>query len=98
MRIGGKEAKSEHSTLSWMAMLFAAGMGIGMQLVVIAFALLIFVMIVGFDVVSVSILDTMIAYVENFVGLSNPHGRDDTAWMHGWTVLLSIKSLIKSVS
>lgn len=30
IRIGGKEAKSEHSTLSWIAMLFAAGMGIGL--------------------------------------------------------------------
>lgn len=51
-----------------------------------AFGLLIFVMIVGFDIIMVSIPDTLVAYVENFVGLSNPYGRDDTAWMHGWTV------------
>jgi len=30
VRIGGKEAKPEHSSLSWLAMLFAAGMGIGL--------------------------------------------------------------------
>ncbi|MEZ9233057.1 BCCT family transporter [Vibrio amylolyticus] len=30
IRIGGKEAKTEHSTLSWVMMLFAAGMGIGL--------------------------------------------------------------------
>ena len=53
---------------------------------VFAFALLIFVMIVGFDIIVVSVPDTLVAYVENFVGLSNPYGRDDTAWMHGWTV------------
>ena len=51
-----------------------------------AFALLIIVIILGFDVVMVSIPETFIAYVQNFIGLSNPHGRDDTAWMHGWTV------------
>lgn len=31
IRIGGTEAKAEHSTLSWLAMLFAAGMGIGLM-------------------------------------------------------------------
>lgn len=31
VRIGGKEAKPEFSTLSWFAMLFAAGMGIGLM-------------------------------------------------------------------
>lgn len=31
IRIGGDNAKSEHSTISWMAMLFAAGMGIGLM-------------------------------------------------------------------
>ncbi|MGF1683089.1 BCCT family transporter [Photobacterium minamisatsumaniensis] len=30
IRIGGKQAKTEHSTLSWVTMLFAAGMGIGL--------------------------------------------------------------------
>jgi len=30
IRLGGKGAKPEHSTLSWLSMLFAAGMGIGL--------------------------------------------------------------------
>ncbi|WP_298941580.1 BCCT family transporter [uncultured Psychromonas sp.] len=51
-----------------------------------AFALLVFVVYVGFDVVVVSIPETFMAYVENIIPLSNPHGRDDTVWMHGWTV------------
>ncbi|PSW04332.1 BCCT family transporter [Photobacterium lipolyticum] len=94
---------------------FGTDGGIGMQLVVIAFvtfiailsvvrgidggvkvlsninmlfalALLMFVTYVGFDVVMNSIPETFMAYVENIIGLSNPHGRDDTTWMHGWTV------------
>lgn len=31
IRLGGDSAKAEHSTLSWLAMLFAAGMGIGLM-------------------------------------------------------------------
>ncbi|TNC80508.1 MAG: BCCT transporter [Oleiphilus sp.] len=31
IRLGGVEASPEHSTLSWLAMLFAAGMGIGLM-------------------------------------------------------------------
>ncbi|MDX1343131.1 MAG: BCCT family transporter [Reinekea sp.] len=31
IRIGGRDAAAEHSTLSWLAMLFAAGMGIGLM-------------------------------------------------------------------
>ncbi|MGF1757697.1 BCCT family transporter [Photobacterium sagamiensis] len=94
---------------------FGTDGGIGMQLVVIAFvtliaifsvvrgidggvkvlsninmlfalALLMFVTYVGFDVVMISIPETFMAYVENIIGLSNPHGREDTTWMHGWTV------------
>ncbi|MFT6924697.1 MAG: BCCT family betaine/carnitine transporter [Psychromonas sp.] len=53
---------------------------------VFAFALLVFVTYVGFDVVKVSIPETFMAYVENILPLSNPHGREDTVWMHGWTV------------
>ncbi len=30
IRIGGKDAETEHSTLSWATMLFAAGMGVGL--------------------------------------------------------------------
>ncbi|MFA0500465.1 BCCT family transporter, partial [Vibrio sp. 10N.222.46.A1] len=25
-------------------------------------------------------------YIENIIPLSNPHGREDEAWLHGWTV------------
>lgn len=31
IRLGGTEAKSEHSTIAWFCMLFAAGMGIGLM-------------------------------------------------------------------
>jgi len=31
LRLGGPDAKPEHSTISWLAMLFAAGMGIGLM-------------------------------------------------------------------
>lgn len=31
IRIGGEDAKPEHSNISWIAMLFAAGMGIGLM-------------------------------------------------------------------
>lgn len=30
IRLGGKEATPDHSTVSWLSMLFAAGMGIGL--------------------------------------------------------------------
>lgn len=53
---------------------------------VFAFGLLIFVLIISFDVIIVTIPETFIAYAENFVALSNPHGRDDLSWMQGWTV------------
>ncbi len=29
---------------------------------------------------------TIMGYVENIIPLSNPHGREDETWMHGWTV------------
>ncbi|MDV5168617.1 BCCT family transporter [Photobacterium rosenbergii] len=53
---------------------------------VFAFVLLVFVAFVGFDVVTVALPETIMAYFGNIVELSNPHGRDDTTWMHGWTV------------
>ena len=31
IRLGGDDAKAEYSYLSWLAMLFAAGMGIGLM-------------------------------------------------------------------
>ncbi|ELR63788.1 High-affinity choline uptake protein BetT [Photobacterium marinum] len=51
-----------------------------------AFALLLFVTYVSFDVAKLSLPETFMAYAENIIGLSNPHGREDTTWMHGWTV------------
>jgi len=51
-----------------------------------ALALLIFVIYVSFDIVMVSIPETFIAYADHIITLSNPHDRDDTVWMHGWTV------------
>lgn len=53
---------------------------------VFAFALLVFVTYVGFDIVVVSVPETFVAYITHIIPLSNPHDRDDTVWMHGWTV------------
>ena len=53
---------------------------------VIAFALLAFVLFISFDTAMLSLWDTTIAYAQNIIPLSNPHGREDTGWMHGWTV------------
>ncbi|KKL27393.1 hypothetical protein LCGC14_2385610, partial [marine sediment metagenome] len=52
----------------------------------IAFALLVFVCLVGFAVAMGNIPRTFMGYVENIIPLSNPHGREDETWMHGWTV------------
>ncbi|GAM76930.1 high-affinity choline uptake protein betT [Vibrio ishigakensis] len=51
-----------------------------------AFALLIFVIFVGKDTVLSSLWYTIEGYASNFVELSNPHGREDSVWMHAWTV------------
>jgi len=94
---------------------FGTDGGIGMQLIIIAFvtfiailsvirgieggvkllsninmlfalALLVFMTYIGFDIVKTSIPETFIAYVKNIIPLSSPGGREDTDWMHGWTV------------
>ena len=52
----------------------------------IAFVLLVFVALVGAAVAFGSIPTTLMAYVENLIPLSNPHGRPDEAWFQGWTV------------
>ncbi|KLV07919.1 BCCT family transporter [Photobacterium ganghwense] len=52
----------------------------------VALALLVFVALVGFSVSMSTVPTTVAGYVKNFVALSNPHGREDQAWMHGWTV------------
>ncbi|MCJ2375253.1 BCCT family transporter [Vibrio sp. ZSDZ34] len=53
---------------------------------VVAFVLLIMVALIAYAVTFGSIPTTFMAYVENIIPLSNPHGREDEAWMHGWTV------------
>ena len=53
---------------------------------IIAFSLLAFVCLVGFAVSMGNIPNTIMGYVENIIPLSNPHGREDETWMHGWTV------------
>lgn len=53
---------------------------------VFAFLLLIFVTIVCFNTAIKSVPETLMAYIENIIPLSNPHGREDETWMHGWTV------------
>ncbi|MFA0013047.1 BCCT family transporter [Vibrio lentus] len=52
----------------------------------VAFLLLILVALIGYAVTLGSIPTTFMAYVENIIPLSNPHGREDETWMHGWTV------------
>lgn len=53
---------------------------------IVAFLLLILVALIGYAVTFASIPDTLFAYLKNIIPLSNPHGREDEAWMHGWTV------------
>ena len=52
----------------------------------LALVLLIFVSLVTFAVSMGTIPTTIMGYVENIIPLSNPIGREDSAWMHGWTV------------
>ncbi|MDN3611144.1 BCCT family transporter [Vibrio ostreicida] len=52
----------------------------------IAFALLLFVVAVGLATTLGTLPITLSGYVENMLPLSNPYGREDEAWMHGWTV------------
>lgn len=53
---------------------------------IIAFALLIFVAALAFAISMGTIPQTVMAYVENIIPLSNPHGRPDEGWLQGWTV------------
>jgi BCCT family betaine/carnitine transporter len=52
----------------------------------IAFILMTFVCLVGFAAAVGNIPTTLMGYVENIIPLSNPYGREDETWMHGWTV------------
>ncbi|MEZ9233140.1 BCCT family transporter [Vibrio amylolyticus] len=53
---------------------------------IIAFGLLIFVALLTLTVSLSAIPTALMGYVENFIPLSNPLGREDESWMHGWTV------------
>ncbi|MDN3701515.1 BCCT family transporter [Vibrio artabrorum] len=52
----------------------------------VAFLLLILVALIGYAVTLGTIPTTVMAYIENIIPLSNPYGREDEVWMHGWTV------------
>ena len=52
----------------------------------LAIALVVFVALVSFAVSMGTIPTTVMGYIENILPLSNPIGREDEAWMHGWTV------------
>ncbi|RTR38828.1 BCCT family transporter [Shewanella canadensis] len=52
----------------------------------LALALVVFVTLVTFAVSMGTIPTTVMGYIENIIPLSNPIGREDEAWMHGWTV------------
>jgi len=51
-----------------------------------AFSLLLFVIVVTFTITWKYLPITIMGYIENIIPLSNPHGRADEAWMHGWTI------------
>ncbi|GAK84864.1 high-affinity choline uptake protein BetT [Vibrio ponticus] len=53
---------------------------------IVAFLLLILVALIGWAVALGNIPTTLMAYLENLIPLSNPHGRTDEAWFQGWTV------------
>lgn len=50
---------------------------------IVAFLLLILVALIGYAITFGNIGTTLMAYVENIIPLSNPHGRDDVAWFQG---------------
>ncbi len=52
----------------------------------IAFVLLAFVGLVGFSVALGNLGTTIGGYIQNIIPLSNPQGREDEAWLQGWTV------------
>jgi BCCT family betaine/carnitine transporter len=52
----------------------------------LALALVVFVALVTFAVSMGTVPTTVMGYIENIIPLSNPIGREDETWMHGWTV------------
>ncbi|UJF16882.1 BCCT family transporter [Vibrio sp. SS-MA-C1-2] len=53
---------------------------------IVALILLVFVALVGFSIAMGTLPLTIKGYIENIIPLSNPYGRTDETWMHGWTV------------
>ncbi len=53
---------------------------------IVAFLLLLLVALIGYAITFSAIPTTLMAYVQNIIPLSNPHGRADEAWFQGWTV------------
>ena len=53
---------------------------------VIAFVFLGFITVLNFTTVLDSVTTAIIGYVKNIIPLSQTTGRDDTTWLHGWTV------------
>lgn len=51
-----------------------------------AFALLVLVIVAGISIFFDSLMLALTGYIETMLPLSNPHGREDEAWMQGWTV------------
>ncbi|GGB59277.1 BCCT family transporter [Shewanella inventionis] len=53
---------------------------------VIAFIFLGFISILNFTTVLDSLVTGVVGYVKNIIPLSQNSGREDTSWLHGWTV------------
>jgi len=53
---------------------------------VIAFIFLGLIAVLNFTTVLDSLATAIIGYVKNIIPLSQTSGRDDTTWLHGWTV------------
>lgn len=53
---------------------------------IIAFVFLGFIAILNFSTVLDSTATAVVAYVKNLIPLSQTSGREDTTWLHGWTV------------
>ena len=53
---------------------------------VIAFVFLGLMAVLNFTTVLDSVATSVIGYVKNIIPLSQTTGRDDTSWLHGWTV------------
>lgn len=54
--------------------------------IICAAALLLFVIAVSLDTFPTYLWETTVGYAQSFLPLSNPYGREDETWMHGWTV------------